>query len=201
MSAHLPARAALVLVVLAVAALVAACGGSSESSTEATASLKPLVKAESNAGEMGEMETKGEGTVEMEGMEMQPTNAHGKVELTQSGDHLTGTIEVVGLEPNSDHAEHLHGPGGACSPMSRITPNMAVVLPDLEADAAGVARAEVDATVHQNVLGSGYFVMVHRNPTPANLRGQIGTAPASEAFMQVLAKDPMMLCGDLRAAD
>ncbi|OJU81942.1 MAG: hypothetical protein BGO11_19025 [Solirubrobacterales bacterium 70-9] len=204
-----PVRRPFVLATVAalLALAVAGCGGSSSSATTATVTLKPV---ESKSGSMegmseGEMEGMSEGEKEASsaeptegptGMLMAPSNAHGTATLTQKGDKLTGTITVSGLEPNSDHAEHLHGPDGSCKPKKMVT-NMAVVLPDLEANSKGEATAKVDFTVHQDVVEKGYFIMVHEEPTPAAERDQIGTAPASPAFMQALSKNPGILCGDV----
>ena len=194
-------------VVAATAVAVAGCGGSSSSTTSATVTLKPV---ESKSGSMegsseSEMEGMSEGEMEGSsseptegptGMLMAPSDAHGTATLEQKGDKLTGTITVSGLEPNSDHAEHLHGPDGSCEPAKMVS-NMAVVLPDLKADSKGVATAKVDFTVHQQVVEKGYFIMVHEEPTPAAERDQIGAAPASPAFMQALSKNPGILCGDV----
>jgi len=186
-----------------IAFVVAGCGGSSSSATTASVALKPI---ESESGSMegmseSEMEAMPEGsgsevTEGPTGMLMAPSNAHGTAELEQKGDKLTGTITVTGLEPNSDHAEHLHGPDGSCEPKKMVS-NMAVVLPDLEANSKGEATAKVDFTVHQKVVEPGYFIMVHEEPTPAAERDQIGAAPASPAFMQALSKNPGILCGDV----
>jgi hypothetical protein len=196
--------AAAVAVLLAVA--VAGCGGSSGSATTATVSLKPV---ESKSGSMegmseGEMEGMSEGEAEGSseptegptGMLMAPSDAHGTATFEQKGDKLTGTITVKGLKPNSEHAEHLHGPDGSCEPKKMVT-NMAVVLPDLKANSKGEATAKVNFTVHQDVVEKGYFVMVHEEPTPPAERDQIGAAPASPAFMQALSKNPGILCGDV----
>jgi hypothetical protein len=199
---RLLAAAAAVLVALA----VVGCGGSSGSATSARVSLKPI---ESKSGSMegmsaAEMEGMSEGGTEGSseptegptGMLMAPSDAHGTATFEQKGDKLTGTITVDGLEPNSRHAEHLHGPDGSCEPKKMVS-NMAVVLPDLDANAKGEATAEVDFTVHQDVVEKGYFVMVHEEPTPPAERDQIGAAPASPAFMQALSKNPGILCGEV----
>ncbi len=210
------ARTTRSLVLMAAAALVAlavaGCGGSSGSATTASVTLKPVESANGSMAGMSESEMEGmsesekmseEGSGESEevtegptGMLMAPSSAHGTAELEQNGDKLTGTITVSGLEPNSEHAEHLHGPDGSCEPKKMVT-NMAVVLPDLKANSKGEATAKVDFTVHQQVVEPGYFIMVHKEPTPASERNQIGTAPASPTFMQALSKNPGILCGDV----
>ncbi len=190
-----------------VALAVVGCGGSSDSTTSASVGLKPV---ESKSGSMegmpgSEMEGMSEGEAEGSsseptegptGMLMAPSDAHGSASLEQKGDKLTGTITVSGLEPNSDHAEHLHGPDGSCEPAKMVS-NMAVVLPDLKANSKGVATAKVNFTVHQDVVEKGYFIMVHEEGTPPAERDQIGAAPASPAFMQALSKNPGILCGDV----
>jgi hypothetical protein len=178
---------------------VAGCGGSSSSPATASVSLKPVEPTSSMDGMSKEEMEAMPGTEPSEGptgMLMAPSSAHGTATLEQDGDKLTATIKVSGLRPNSDHAEHLHGPDGSCEPKRMVT-NMAVVLPDLKANSKGEATAKVDFTVHQDVVEKGYFIMVHEDPTPAAERSQIGTAPASPAFMQALSKNPGILCGDV----
>jgi hypothetical protein len=131
------------------------------------------------------------------GLPTLPSSAYGQAYLRQVGDHLTGWRKVWGLVPNSVHANHLHGPDGACSPPSRQVPNMAVILPDLKANAAGYAYGAINLIVHQEVVAKGYFLVVHAKPTPADERSQIGSAPASMAFMQSMANDPAILCGQI----
>ncbi len=207
MSAFTTRRLILAAVAALVALAVAGCGGSSGSTSTATVSLSSSM-ADMTAAEGGmegmsgaEMESKSEGS-EPEvaegptGMLMEASSADGHAELEQKGDKLSGTITVSGLEPNSDHAEHLHGPDGTCEPKKMVS-NMAVVLPDLKADAKGVASTSFEFTVHQQVVEPGYFIMVHAEGTPAAERDQIGAAPASPAFMQALSKNPGILCGDV----
>jgi hypothetical protein len=195
------------LILAAVAALVAlavaGCGGSSGSTSTATVSLGSSMADLTAAEGSGEAEMEGmsEGSEPetMEGptgMLMEASNAEGHASLEQKGDKLTGTITVSGLEPGSDHAEHLHGPDGTCEPKKMVS-NMAVVLPDLKADAKGVATTSFEFTVHQQVVEPGYFIMVHEEGTPSAERNQIGAAPASPAFMQALSKNPGILCGDV----
>jgi hypothetical protein len=199
------------LILAAVAALVAlavaGCGGSSGKASTATvtlgSSMAEMTAAEGGMEGMskGEMEATAEGSepAVMEGptgMLMEASNAKGQATLEQKGDKLIGTVTVTGLEPNSDHAEHLHGPDGTCEPKKMVS-NMAVVLPDLKANAKGEAKTHFEFTVHQQVVEPGYFIMVHAEGTPAAERNQIGAAPASPAFMQALSKNPGILCGDV----
>lgn len=207
MSAFTTRRLILAAVAALVALAVAGCGGSSGSKSAATVSLGSSM-ADMTAAEGGmegmsesEMEAKSEGSEPKvaegpTGMLMEASNAKGHATLEQDGDKLTGTITVSGLEPGSDHAEHLHGPDGTCEPKKMVS-NMAVVLPDLKADAKGVATTSFEFTVHQQVVEPGYFIMVHAEGTPAAERNQIGAAPASPAFMQALSKNPGILCGDV----
>jgi hypothetical protein len=196
-----------------VALAVAGCGGSSDSSSTATVSLGSAMAAMTGAEAGGSAEAGMEGMPEGEmegaaeggepktmegptGMLMQASSAEGHASLEQKGDKLTGTITVSGLEPGSDHAEHLHGPDGSCEPKKMVS-NMAVVLPDLKANSKGEATTHFEFTVHQQVVEPGYFIMVHAEGTPAAERDQIGAAPASPAFMQALSKNPGILCGDV----
>jgi hypothetical protein len=200
MSAPTMRRGAMAAAAALVVVAVAGCGGSSSSSTTASVSLKPIEAMSGSMQGMSKEEMESmpgmEPTEGPTGMLMAPSEAHGTATFEQKGDKLTGTITVDGLEPNSDHAEHLHGPDGSCEPAKMVS-NMAVVLPDLKANAKGEATAKVDFTVHQDVVEKGYFVMVHEEPTPPAERDQIGAAPASPAFMQALSKNPGILCGDV----
>ncbi len=201
----------LAMAIALVALVVAGCGGSGSSSTTASVSIKPIESANGSSeggmegmsgSEMEGMSEEGSGSGSGEvtegptGMLMEATDASGHAELEQKGDKLTGTVTVSGLEPGSDHAEHLHGPDGSCEPKKMVT-NMAVVLPDLKANSKGEATAHFEFTVHQQVVEKGYFIMVHAEGTPAAERNQIGTAPASTTFMQALSKNPGILCGDV----
>jgi hypothetical protein len=203
MSALTTRKLILAAVAALVALAVAGCGGSSGRASTATVSLGSSMADLTAAEGSGEAEMEGmaEGSEPevMEGptgMLMEASNAEGHASLEQKGDKLTGTITVSGLEPGSDHAEHLHGPDGTCEPKKMVS-NMAVVLPDLKADAKGVATTSFEFTVHQQVVEPGYFIMVHAEGTPAAERNQIGAAPASPAFMQALSKNPGILCGDV----
>jgi hypothetical protein len=194
-----------VVAVLAASALAASgCGGSSAATTEAHVTIEPMATwdASSVAKTAGSM--KGMSASQMKsmatangGMPYVLTTAHGEAQFKQAGDHLTGWRRVWGLVPYRSHANHLHGPDGACSPSSKQVSNMAVVLPDLTANAKGEAYGTVNLIVHQRVVGPGYFLVIHQKPTPANERNQIGSAPASMAFMQAMSNDPAILCGDV----
>ena len=196
-------------VLLAVMALaVSGCGGSSSEKTAATVTFKPM--AAWDASHMAKTQTssmKGMSASEMknmqssakaaEGLPFVATTASGEGHFEQVGDHLTGWRRITGLVPYSRHANHLHGPDGACSPESKQTSNMAVVLPDLVANDKGEAYGTVNLIVHQRVIGPGYFMVVHAKPTPASQQNQIGSAPASMAFMQAMSNDPAILCGNI----
>jgi hypothetical protein len=203
-------RGVLLCVVAAAAAVaVAGCGGSSGAKTEATVAFKPMAvwdassKAKTqttgsmkgmSASEMKEMQSTAKAA---EGMPFLPSTASGEGHFEQVGDHLTGWRRITGLVPYSRHANHLHGPDGACSPEGKQVSNMAVVLPDLVANGKGEAYGTVNLIVHQRVIGPGYFMVVHAKPTPASQLNQIGSAPASMAFMQAMSNDPAILCGDI----
>jgi hypothetical protein len=194
---------------LAIAALaVSGCGGSSGEKTEATVVFKPMAVWDASqtakthpssmkgmsASEMKEMQSTAKAA---EGMPFLPSAASGEGHFEQVGDHLTGWRRITGLVPYSRHANHLHGPDGACSPESKQVSNMAVVLPDLVANGKGEAYGTVNLIVHQRVVGPGYFMVVHAKPTPASQLNQIGSAPASMAFMQAMSNDPAILCGNV----
>jgi hypothetical protein len=147
-----------------------------------------------SASEMKEMQSTAKAA---EGMPFLPSAASGEGHFEQVGDHLTGWRRITGLVPYSRHANHLHGPDGACSPESKQVSNMAVVLPDLVANGKGEAYGTVNLIVHQRVVGPGYFMVVHAKPTPASQLNQIGSAPASMAFMQAMSNDPAILCGNV----
>jgi hypothetical protein len=195
--------AALGAVAVTAASVFAASGCGSSGPTEATAEIKPMATWDAasvaktgsmkgmSASQMKSMTTSGGG------MPYVASTAHGEAFLKQEGDHLTGWRRILGLVPYSRHANHLHGPDGACAPASKQVSNMAVVLPDLVANARGEAYGAVNLTVHQKVVGSGYFIVVHQKPTPASQLNQIGSAPASMAFMQAMSNDPAILCGNV----
>jgi hypothetical protein len=192
---------------LAITALgVSGCGGSSSAKSEASVALKPMTQWDalgSNKQQTAAM--KGMSSSAMKkmnsaagGIPYVASSASGEGHFEQVGDHLTGWRRVTGLVPYSRHANHLHGPDGSCSPASKQTSNMAVVLPDLVANGKGEAYGTINLTVHQQIVGPGYFLMVHAKPTPASEQNQIGSAPASMAFMQAMSNDPAILCGNIK---
>jgi hypothetical protein len=185
------------------ALMVSGCGGSSSAKTEAKVTIKPMATWDASSGKdtssmrgMSASAMKSM-TTSNGGMPYIASSAHGEAFLEQEGDHLTGWRRVWGLVPHSSHANHLHGPDGACSPASKQVSNMAVVLPDLTANAKGEAYGTINLIVHQRVVGPGYFLVVHAKPTPASQRNQIGSAPASQAFMMAMSNDPAILCGNV----
>jgi hypothetical protein len=194
-------RVVVLCVIAATAVAVAGCGGSNSKTTEAHVVLKPMAQWDASSKGAGKMKMSAAEMKKMdaseEGLPYVATSAHGEAYFKQEGDHLTGWRRITGLVPFSGHANHLHGPDGACSPKSKQTSNMAVVLPDLVANAKGEAYGTVNLIVHQRVVGPGYFVVIHAKPTPASQRDQIGSAPASMAFMQAMSNDPAMLCGNV----
>ena len=194
---------------LAITALaVSGCGGSSSAKSEASVSLKPMAQWDAHGSTKQQTASmKGMSASEMQkmssaagGIPFVASSASGEGHLEQVGDRLTGWRRVTGLVPYSRHADHLHGPDGSCSPASKQTSNMAVVLPDLIANAKGEAYGTVNLTVHQQIVGPGYFLMIHAKPTPPGERNQIGSAPASMAFMQAMSHDPAILCGNIKVA-
>jgi hypothetical protein len=180
------------------------CGGSSSAKTEASVTIKPMATWDNAGSGTTDTAMKGMSASAMKsmakangGMPYVASSAHGEAFLEQEGDHLTGWRRVWGLAPGSRHANHLHGPDGACSPTSKQVSNMAVVLPDLVANSRGEAYGTLNLIVHQRVVGAGYFIVVHQKPTPASQLNQIGSAPASMAFMQAMSNDPAILCGNV----
>jgi hypothetical protein len=187
----------------ATALMVSGCGGSDSAKTEARVTIEPMATWDAHSSKSASS-MKGMSASAMKsmttsngGMPYVASSAHGEAFLKQEGDRLTGWRRIWGLVPYSSHANHLHGPDGACSPASKQVSNMAVVLPDLTANSKGEAYGTVDLIVHQRVVGPGYFLVVHAKPTPASQRNQIGSAPASQAFMMAMSNDPAILCGNI----
>jgi hypothetical protein len=87
---------------------------------------------------------------------------------------MTGHVVVWGLEPNTEHAVHFHGPDSRCG--AKADP--VAVHPDLRADADGVAYAEIDIAPDRGLLGGGFYYNVH-------------AGPSSEA------ENPEIACGDI----
>jgi hypothetical protein len=89
------------------------------------------------------------------------SNVEGVAFFEQDGDRLTGYVVVWGLEPNSEHAVHFHGPDSSCG--AKADP--VAVHPDLRADANGVAFADVDIAAEQELLDGGFYYNVHVGPS------------------------------------
>jgi hypothetical protein len=92
----------------------------------------------------------------------------------QEGERMTGFVAVWGLEPNTAHAVHFHGPNSECG----TTADPVAVHPDLRADENGVAHANVDLTAAQALLTGGFYYNVHEGPSSQ-------------------AENPEIACGDL----
>ena len=92
----------------------------------------------------------------------------------QDGERLTGFVVIWGLEPNSTHAVHFHGPDSSCG----TTADPVAVHPDLIADRDGVAYTEVDIAAEARLLGGGYYYNVHEGPSSQ-------------------AENPEIACGDI----
>jgi hypothetical protein len=92
----------------------------------------------------------------------------------QNGERLTGFVALWGLEPNSDHAVHFHGPDSRCG----MKADPVAAHPDLKADETGVAFTNVDLRVERNLLRGGFYYNVHEGPSR-------------------LADNPEIACGDL----
>jgi hypothetical protein len=96
----------------------------------------------------------------------------------QNGERLTGFVAVWGLEPNSEHAVHFHGPDSSCG--AKADP--VATHRDLKADEAGVAYTNVDSRVERNLLRGGFYYNVHQGPSR-------------------LADNPEIACGDISPRD
>ena len=79
----------------------------------------------------------------------------------QDGNRLTGLVAVWGLEPNSEHAVHFHGPDSSCG--TKADP--VAVHPDLKADRDGIAYTNVELTAEQRLLRGGFYYNVHEGPS------------------------------------
>ncbi len=101
----------------------------------------------------------------------------------QNGERVTGFVAVWGLEPNSEHAVHFHGPDSSCG--TKADPVAA--HPDLKADREGVAYTNLDLTAEQRLLRGGFYYNVHEGPStvadnPEILCGDIGPRTARSAL-------------------
>ena len=96
----------------------------------------------------------------------------------QDGDRMTGFVAVWGLEPNTEHAVHFHGPSSECG--TKADP--VAVHPDLKADEDGVAYTNVELTAEQPLLTGGFYYNVHEGPSSQ-------------------AENPEIACGDLAPRD
>jgi hypothetical protein len=122
----------------------------------------------------------GEGQVAQVRLEGDASEAQGVAHFEQDGSQMTGFVVVWGLEPNSEHAVHFHGPDGRCG--TKADP--VAVHPDLKADANGVAYTRIDLTAEQDLLEGGFYYNVHEGPSrladnPEIVCGDIGTSSAA----------------------
>ena len=101
----------------------------------------------------------------------------GVAHFEQDGERMTGYVVVWGLEPNSEHAVHFHGPDSGCG--TKADP--VAVHPDLRADGNGVAYTEIDLEADRQLLDGGFYYNVHKGPSR-------------------LAENPELVCGDLDSA-
>jgi hypothetical protein len=77
--------------------------------------------------------------------------------LRERNGRLSGSVVVWGLVPGSRHAVHFHGPDSSCG--TKADP--VAVHPDLEADANGVASAQLDIAAPNDILRPGFYYNVH----------------------------------------
>jgi hypothetical protein len=89
------------------------------------------------------------------------SSVEGVAFFEQEGDRMTGYVVVWGLDPNSEHAVHFHGPDSSCG--TKADP--VAVHPDLRADANGVAFANVEVAAEQELLDGGFYYNVHEGPS------------------------------------
>ncbi len=106
----------------------------------------------------------------------------GIVRLTQRGRLLSGFVVMWGLEPGSSHAAHLHGladgSSARCLPESARTTRHVANLPDLTADASGVAFGIIRMGVNEAAVRRGVYAMVHTHPSPpAHMAGMVHDNP------------------------
>lgn len=81
--------------------------------------------------------------------------------VSQRGRVVSGWVVVTGLEPGSEHAWHIHGPAGACTPASRNKGVVVPFSPDLRADDNGVAWGDIKGRATTNVVRRGFYLNVH----------------------------------------
>ena len=105
------------------------------------------------------------------GVPLTPINGSGVRGLAyfqQRGLKLQYWVVIFGLEPNSTHAAHIHGPKGACTPTS-ANKGVAVPFPDFTADDNGVAYKAGSISLRSSpikqVLRKGFYFNVHVYPT------------------------------------
>jgi hypothetical protein len=96
----------------------------------------------------------------------------------QEGSRMTGFVVVWGLEPNSEHAVHFHGPNSECG----LDADPVAAHPDLKADGDGVAYTDVELTAAQRLLTGGFYYNVHEGPSS-------------------VAENPEIACGDIAPED
>jgi hypothetical protein len=111
-------------------------------------------------------------------LEGESSSARGVGFFEQEGDQMTGFVAVWGLEPNTAHAVHFHGPNSECG--TKADP--VAVHSDLQADEDGVAYATVELTAEQPLLAGGFYYNVHEGPSSQ-------------------AENPEIACGDLGSED
>lgn len=110
-------------------------------------------------------------------LEIQPAEAggpQGAGVLRHRDGRLSGWVIVSGLEPNTRHAVHFHGPNSSCG--TKADP--VAIHPDLEADSNGLATAQLDIAAPTNILRPGYYYNVHAEDS-------------------TVADNPEIACGDL----
>jgi hypothetical protein len=100
-------------------------------------------------------------------LEIEPAEAGGPQGvglLRRRSGRVSGSVVVWGLVPGSRHAVHFHGPDSSCG--TKADP--VAVHPDLEADADGVATAQVDIAAPSDILRPGFYYNVHAESSAVN---------------------------------
>ena len=105
------------------------------------------------------------------------SNVEGVAFFEQDGDRMTGYVVVWGLDPNTEHAVHFHGPDSSCG--AKADP--VAVHPDLKADANGVAFANVEVAADEDLLDGGFYYNVHEGPSRVADNPEIACADLAPA--------------------
>ena len=131
-------------------------------------------------------------TVPMAITENRIQGAQGQVTLTPLGNNqLRVQIRITGLQPNAEHAAHIHG-AGQCDTGAAVTHP----LTNVKVDGAGVGTSETVVNTAQPAINPQSYVNVHQAANPpgngvicANVPASI-SAPAPAATAAPAAPAP-----------